>query len=211
MLAASGVLMASQLGGVAWLLLWPAACALVIAAGYLRLGASILGKRPDGSLPLAMRLFHWPYLMATGLCWRAMRLSPEPCHSEIAPGLFVGRRPTPIDLPEGVAMVVDLTAEFSPAPGVLEGRAYRCIPTLDGTPPDERESRALIAELARFEGPIYIHCAFGHGRSVLITAATMVQRKIAASPDEALAMIKAIRPRIGLSRAQRALLAKLVG
>ena len=56
------------------------------------------------------------------------------------------------------------------------------------------------------KGPIFIHCAVGHGRSATIAAAFMVKENLASSADEALRVIKKIRPSVGLKPSQMAAL-----
>ena len=56
-------------GGLAWLLAWPAANFLIVAAGYVAIGARLLGKRPDGTIALWSRLFFAPYFLVMRAAW----------------------------------------------------------------------------------------------------------------------------------------------
>src|SRR3954470_9368525 len=84
---------------------WAGLAFLVMAAAYAGLGAGVLGKRPDGTLPLWSRILLFPYLLATWGLWRVQNLLRRegPC-SEIAPGLWLGRRPFVHELPPGVRL-----------------------------------------------------------------------------------------------------------
>ena len=109
------------LGGFGWLLLWPAGSFLLIGGAYAHLGPRVCGKRADGRLAWWAVLLLLPYLLMTWTVWHVIRLlSRETCCDEVAPGVWVGRRPFVRDLPANISLIVDLTAEFpaprSPAP-----------------------------------------------------------------------------------------------
>ncbi|MBI4870420.1 MAG: dual specificity protein phosphatase family protein [Candidatus Riflebacteria bacterium] len=78
--------------------------------------------------------------------------------------------------------------------------AYRCIPLLDGTAPGPE---ALLAGArwiqARLElGPVYVHCAMGHGRSALFVAAYLLLAGRAGTVEAALAELGRLRPGVHL-------------
>jgi protein-tyrosine phosphatase len=201
---------ANRIGGAGWLLFWPATSFMLVGLGYLGLGARVFGKRGDGTLGMVALIVLAPFLLYTRVMWHMLRLvRREPACNEVAPGLYVGRWPRPGDLPPEVAIVVDMTAEFSPARGVCEGRRYVCLPTLDGSVPSLRHLARLVDEIAAADGPIYAHCAEGHGRSGMLATALVLRRGIAKSVDEAIDGLRAARPGIRLAAAQRALVAQL--
>lgn len=205
------VALAVHLGGLAWLLLWPALSFLLIAAAYAGLGTAVCGKRPDGGLawwavPL---LFH--YLLLTWGVWHLQRLlSREAACNEIAPGLWVGRRPLARELPPGTDLVVDLTSEFPEPRAVVAGRAYVCLPTLDALAPPVAAMRELVKQVAAWPGTALVHCATGHGRSAVVAAAVLLARGLAADPKEAQRLVRKARPGVSLNRPQRRLLEQLV-
>jgi protein-tyrosine phosphatase len=204
------LVLAGALGGWAWLLAWPGASFLLLGAAYLGLGPRIYGKRPDGRLAWWALVPLFPYLLLTWVVWHLQRrLGKEPCASEVAPGLWVGRRPFPAELPPGVDLVVDLTAEFRPARGVTTGRDYLCLPTLDALAPEERPLAELVSRVASWPGVVYIHCALGHGRSALVAAGVLLARGLALDVESAERMIRQARPGVRLKRAQRRLLERL--
>lgn len=192
-----------------WLLLWPATSFAVLGLAYLGLGPRSVGKRQDGRIAPWALLLHLPYLGQTYLLWHLQRLlSREEAANEVAPGVWVGRRPYPSELPPACALVVDLTCEFSAHPGVVEGRTYLVFPTLDGTAPRAKTLEA-VAAMAN-EGPILFHCAAGHGRSATCAAALLLARGKVATVTEAETLMQAARPRISLNASQRAALERLV-
>ena len=189
---------------------WPALAFLAVAIAYLKVGARLLGKRPDGSLPTLIVALLLPYFFLTWGIWRLIRLGRERCYDLVAPGLYLGRRPVGRELPDEVTIVVDLTAEFPRPPGIKSGCEYRCLPTLDGFVPDEMPCRNLVDLLAGHPGPIYVHCAQGHGRSAVVVGALLVRKGFAKNAADAEQIMKSARPGVSLSSSQRALLGKLV-
>lgn len=203
LLACSWVGLASMFGGAAWLLLWPALSFGLAGLAYLGLGARVFGKRSDGSLPWPVALVMAPYLLFGWVAWRAIRLGPEEAHNRVAPWLYLGRRPTPGELPDDVTAVIDLTAEFPVDRSQLGSRHYLCLPTLDGHVPSADDLRDLVQRAHALDGVLYVHCAYGHGRSALVAAALLLQRREADSAEQAIARLRSVRPRIKLSRSQR--------
>jgi protein-tyrosine phosphatase len=201
---------AAALGGVGWLLLWPASSFGLVGLGYLGVGPRVLGKREHGSRAPWARLLHAPFFAFSRLGWLSLRLlRNEACSNEVAPGLHVGRLCSVAELPGGVDLVVDLTSEFVESQAVRAKATYRCVPTLDGLAPPQAAFVALVAEVAGFEGTVYVHCAFGHGRAATFAAAVLVARGLAADMFAAEALMKTRRPAVRLSRAQRRLAHRL--
>lgn len=192
----------------AWWLLYFAVSALAVAVVYTARWPRVFGKRGDGAMawyawPLWAPLFAYQWLVHVGL----RRWTREPVADEVAPGVWVGRRPRAHELPPGIAIVVDLCAEFPVAAGVKDGRRYLAIPTLDATSPTPAELVDAVGQVLAAGGPAFIHCAFGHGRSATVAAAVLVRRGDA-TLDDVEARLQARRPRIGLNAIQRAALAE---
>lgn len=201
------VAVAAGIGDWGWLLAWPALSFAVVAAGYAGLGPRILGKRDDGRLSLIRSIVLLPFLLFCWSVWHMRRLVlREACCHQVAPGLWLGRRPLAREVPADVGLVVDLTAEFWPARGVLAGRAYLALPTLDADSPDEARLRLFVAQVAAHSGPVYVHCALGHGRSALFVAAVLLARGLASDDREAVRMLRVARPGVRLNGRQRRLL-----
>lgn len=193
--------------GPAWVVAWPALSVGVVGLGYLGVGARVFGKRDDGTIAPANLALLFPYHV---VAWLRLRLDAlrarEDAWNEVAPGLFLGRRLTSAEeLPPATAAVIDMTAEFRATPGVRDRCVYRTLPTLDTGAP----AYASFAELARWAaahpGPVYVHCAAGHGRSAALAAAVLVLRGHASDAKEAEAQLQKARPLVWLHHAQRRL------
>jgi protein-tyrosine phosphatase len=208
-------LIAAALVGLAiwmrvWILLWPAAVWSAVAIVYFTRTPRALGKRADGTLAWWAWLAWAPLFGYMRLMHELARsLTGEPVANEVAPGIWVGRRPRAHELPEDVAIVVDLCAELAEAPGVADGRAYLAIPTLDATSPTPAEITRAVDTILATKGAAFIHCAFGHGRSATVAAALLVRRG-EATLDDVERKMRACRPRIGLNAYQRGALAQAV-
>jgi protein-tyrosine phosphatase len=109
-------------------------------------------------------------------------------------------------VPANVDLIVDLTAEFPVAPGIIGGRTYYALPVLDASMPNEKTLCELIYKVAAWQGNVYLHCALGRGRSATVAAGVLVARGLAADVEQAVAMVKQARPVIGLRKVQRELL-----
>jgi protein-tyrosine phosphatase len=201
---------AFRLGGGWLVLLWPAASFFVVAAAYATARPRWLGKRQDGRLSLPVQSVLAPF---TAFSWtvaqghRVLRRGPAAC--EVAPGIWLGRRARPHEIPAGVCSVVDFTAEFWEPAGVRKDRRYLCVPTLDSTASDEGAFRAALDCVAASDGPVYIHCAQGFGRSAALAAALLIRRGAARDADEAVAMLAKARPGVRLTRRQRDLVRRV--
>jgi protein-tyrosine phosphatase len=199
-------------GGWWWLLAWPGAGCLFVGLAYALRKPALLGKRPDGTFHPASLLLLSPYFFTTWGAWHVLcRVLREQAGEEVAPGVYVGRRPFSGELPDDVRLVVDMTGEFLPARGVrgAGGRSYFCVPTLDGSaPPDSALANVLERIAARGDaegsGSVYIHCAQGRGRSAALAAAVLIARGLASNVDEAEKLMARARPVVRLNAAQRA-------
>ena len=202
--------LAAWLGGWGWVLLWPAVSFALVAAAYAGVGPRVFGKRPDGTLRPVHLVALLPFLAFASGVWHVLRLTGgKPAWHEVAPGLYLGRRVFAGELPSGVGLVVDLTAEFVEPAAVRTGREYRSLPVLDALPPDEARFAALVAEVAAFPGPVYVHCARGHGRSGLFVAAVVLARGLAATPADAVKRVRGARPGVRLKKGQARLLERV--
>ena len=206
---AAGTALAAVGATVFPLLAWPAVSFALVGLGYAGLGARPFLKNPRGRHHPLATIVLAPYMAIAWLVLLGLRLRDEEGHHEVRPKLYVGRRPLwKRELPADVTLIVDLTSEF---PGLRpEGVDYICVPTLDGSAPtDVAAVRELVEKIRAHEGAVYVHCAAGHGRSVAIVASVLVAEGRASSMEEAVALIRRVRPAVGLSRSQRALVRAL--
>jgi hypothetical protein len=138
------------------------------------------------------------------------RIDREAGLSEVAPGLFIGRRPSRSERRRlagaGIEAVLDLCAEFPHPDWAPERLDSEYIPILDGSAPSDRQFRSAMGwiEVRREEGKtILIHCAQGHGRSATVAAVALCRLGLASGLDRAIEQIRSARPRARPSREQR--------
>lgn len=171
-------------------------------------------KRPDGRLSWwAVPLFG-PYLALTHAILRIKRwVTRESPYDEVAPNLLVGSRLLAADAARfadaPLAAVLDLTCELAEVRFLRSGpAAYKCLQVLDTRP----LTPAQLAEACDFidahidRGPVYVHCAAGHGRSATVAAAWMVRAGLARDAADANDQMKRARPGIYINRGQWRLL-----
>jgi protein-tyrosine phosphatase len=208
--AGASILASSVLAGVsagvdpAWLwMLWPAFALAMVGLAYAAIGPALFQKYPDGHASLAARILTAPYRLGAFLNSRLWtRRDAKP--ALIADGVSLGRFPTGADLREaGLRSVVDLTSEFA-APRF--GGSWRCVAMLDlVAPPAPRLVEAAEAiERARPNGPVLVCCALGYGRSAAAAATWLLRTRRCASLEDAVSRLRAARPRLALSAAQKA-------
>ncbi|MFP2956777.1 tyrosine-protein phosphatase [Myxococcus sp. 1LA] len=202
--------LAQTLQGPGLWLLWPAVSFALVAVTYAGAGPKLLGKLPNGRMQPIAVLALLPYLLLTWGTWHLVRrLSRERPYDRVVPGVVVGRRLLPGELPAGVAAVLDLTAEFIEPGGIRGACRYVSLPILDASTLPAGKVAPVLRELAALPGPIYVHCAQGHGRTGMIAAALLVARGDAPDGQQALPLIQSVRPAVRLSAAQQHALAEL--
>jgi protein-tyrosine phosphatase len=194
--------------GVWWILLvWSGMSFLAAGVAYGWIGPGLFGKRPNGTLPWWRVLVFFPYFGLTWALWHLQRLlTREPACNEVAPGLWLGRRPFAHEIPSGVTLVVDLTAEFPEPKNVVSRFEYHCVPTLDAAAPDRTLFFAAIRKVLANKGDSYIHCALGHGRSATLVAAVLLAKGVVKDVAHAEELVASARPAIAIASAQRHLL-----
>ncbi len=187
--------------------------ALAVAHGFRSAGAPVedLTSRSGWGLLVRAALLPYSVLAASTLAFSSWLLR-EDMMNEIASGLFLGRLPFPWERrglkAAGVTAVLNLCWEF-PSVVTVPGVATISIPILDGCPPTRRQFRETVERVERWreEGRVVlIHCAQGHGRSAIVSAAILNGLGLARDADEALTRIRAARPRANPSPAQIAAL-----
>lgn len=189
---------------IAWLLAWPSASVIVVSAGYLALGPGVFGKRSDGSLRALPTLLLLPYhVVIRARVAAEIAFSRESAWDEVAPDLYLGRLVRGAAIPPRARVLVDLTSELDASSTDRAGRTYHLLPALDADVPQYEDFAALARALAADPGPIFVHCAAGHGRSATFAAALLVARGAARNAEEAEAILRSKRPRVKLHAVQR--------
>jgi protein-tyrosine phosphatase len=142
-------------------------------------------------------------------------LRPErggPWRTWITPRLLLGGFLYPWDVAaltgEGVGAVVNVSRELIEPRRSLEaaGLSYLQVPCWDARVPaldDAHRGVRFIANHVAEGRKVYVHCASGVGRSVSLALCYLCAHE-GAGADEALAAISRVRPRVSLSRVQRA-------
>ena len=206
--AAICMIIAYGIQGWAWLLLWPGIALLLVGIAYARFGVTVFQKH-QGRSSWPARMLLAPHRLGAWLSSRWFTRN-QPPGVEIVPGLWIGRAPGRLDWRDRkISAILDLTAEFhGPA---LDGVHYRNVPMLDLVVPTPQQLQDAVTALDVLYGhaPVLVHCALGYSRSALVVAAWLLQRKLAATPQQAVDMVRTVRPQITLSAAHLSLLETL--
>ncbi len=137
----------------------------------------------------------------------------------VTPHLLVGGFIVPGDVgrlaEEGVGAVVNVSRELIAPRGALRdaGIDYLRVPCWDARAPELEDAHrgvSFIADHVEAGRRVYVHCASGVGRSVSLTVCYLAACE-GRDPDEALAAIARVRPRVSLSRVQRAFVDDYLG
>ncbi|MDB5893747.1 MAG: hypothetical protein JWQ88_1278 [Rhodoferax sp.] len=175
--------MAAVVGTVAWplaLTVYVSASLWLVALAYGRLDRRFLRKRA-GRHPWWIWSLYAPYLLGYRLTWLAViwRGRRHPALLQCGPQLWIGRR---LRAAEAAALptactVIDLAAEL-PETAALHAHRYLHFPLLDiVTPPAEavREIVDTVRQEIDAGRNVYLHCAMGLRRCVVIGQAALAR------------------------------------
>jgi membrane-associated phospholipid phosphatase len=177
-------LLASGVAVVVGTALWPLAATLylaisllLVALAYARGDRHFLHKR-RGRHPLWVCCLFAPYLIGYRLTWLAVMRRGQPALRQVGPWLWIGRRLADheLDLPAGCT-VIDLSAELPETPA-LRRQPYQHFPLLDIVAPPADATREVVAAVrAELDAgrSVYLHCAMGLRRCVVIAQAAMAR------------------------------------
>lgn len=163
----------------------------------------LLCKNPDGTFPIWSLVIFSPYLYFVRL-FSFLRgfTSGEQPYSEICEGVYVGGWPYSADkLPPGNPAIIDCTCEF-PRKEEFKGHSYLCLPTWDTRAPQPGEIESAVKWACRKRAqnrPVFIHCAYGHGRSVAVMSALLVALGVVEEWKKAEQFIRERRPCISMN------------
>ncbi len=181
---------------------WSGLAFLIAGLAYLLYWPWVFGKRSDGTQRGISIFLLLPYLSLIWLVWwLERRFSDNPSYHEID-GLILGRRLTSGEVDFEPRLICDLTSEFPECARLRSLPGYRLVPILDARAPDPGWLRDQAEELASSEGPVFIHCAQGHGRTGMMAALILMLRERELGAEDAVARLKKVRPGIGLSTVQ---------
>lgn len=169
------------------------------------------GKRPDGTFPA----WHWAgcapghFVLAISMWIRRAAAGPVPAH-EVIPRVWLGRRLMTDEARVaellGIGAILDLTEEYAEPRALRRGRRYLNLPVPDFHAPTLEQVAAGVEFIreARRQGPVYVHCAAGRGRSALLVAAFLLAERRVETAGEAVEFLRRIRPEVLLVDGQRA-------
>jgi membrane-associated phospholipid phosphatase len=182
-----------------WLLLWLTASMLLVALAYAGAGPRIFRKR-QGRFSWAATVLLSPYLAGARISHALYRRSSDSC-CQVTPHIILGGRLNRAKAQhlaaQGITAVLDLTPECR-EPRWPVSVEYKNLQVLDLTLPSEdqlREGVKFIKDHAG-AGTVYVHCALGFSRSAGVLAAYLLDSSAASTAEEAIEMIRRVRPQI---------------
>ncbi|UCD90762.1 MAG: hypothetical protein JSW04_04855 [Desulfobacterales bacterium] len=197
------------LGGWWYLFLWLGISFFTLSVGYGGIGPRVFRKQPEGTIPLWVKIIHFPFFLYSKIVWHIARImSRENPFDRLGDDLILGRRLFASELPSGVDNYVDLTAEFEDPKRIRKTINYQCLPILDGSVPLAQELTSTISRI--HTGTTYIHCAQGHGRTGLFALALLSTQSKIDSFEGGFSLLKKVRPGIGLNKTQETFIRKFI-
>lgn len=194
---------------VGWLivLILYAACSfLLLAVAYFASCPGLLMKRVSGCRSIGTWVIFGPYFLLNAVTYGMCKLvSREPPYAQVLPNLFFGRR---LSASECTAVpwtgVLDLAAEFAESRPLRELASYKSLPVLDGTCPTDQQLRFALSWIGAMSssGPVYIHCALGHGRSACVVIAYLLSVGEVNTVESGEQRLQSLRPGVRLSTTQ---------
>lgn len=182
----------------AWLL-WPVVSVGILIMGYYVFGPAIF-RKAYGQIPLSSQLVMAPVLFVQrlSLWYYARQCDPW---NQVTDRVWIGRQlneqAAQTAIRQGVTHVLDLTAEFSEALAFRQLN-YHNIQVLDLTAPtsDQLSNAVALIDQSQQSGVIYVHCKIGYSRSAAVICAWLISSGKAASVEESIQQLRAIRPAV---------------
>ena len=173
-------------------------------------------KKANGLLSPASYLVFWPYFTLNTITLVLFRVfSQENVLDEVCPNLYMGSKLYKTDYKLfaslGIKSTLDLTSEFSETDFIRQQPNYLCLPVLDTSAPTLEQLEQAVEWISThlLEGPIYVHCALGHGRSAVVVAGFLIKTGIANDVNKAIKLLKTKRSGINLHPKQLSVLKRL--
>lgn len=169
----------------------------LLSWAYAGAGASLLFKRPTGRRSAWGWLLFGPYYLLNAVTFGAYRrLSNEPPMAQVGHNLFFGRRLSEREAEGlGCVHVLDLAGEFAEVGPLRRRPGYRSLPLLDAAAPTHEQLREAAAWVTRAmeSGPVYVHCALGHGRSGSVVIAYLLSAGLVGTVEEGVQLLRSLR------------------
>lgn len=185
-------------GGIWWCLLWPTVSCILLMCAYASRSVMVFQKDPTGNISISARILLWPYHIVASVSryYFRYRLKLNK-QTQVTKHVILGGYP---QQKINTHAVLDLTTEYS-RNRYSQGLVYRNCPQLDLVAPSIKQLHDSVVILNQLTqcGSVYVHCALGLSRSVLVVAAWLLLNKHAANPEEAYRMIQQVRPALLLS------------
>lgn len=185
---------------------WAGGVFLYIGLGYFLSFTRLLFKNSKGVIPLPIKLILLPFFLGIyAYNWLARQRSDDPATQMMTPGLYIGRRILPGDIPDlqkkHIDAVLDVTAEFDALNVMLADTdiLYRNIPIYDHSTPrlrDLHRAVALVDMWKRENKNVLVHCALGRGRSAMVILAYLIFKHPGVTIRSLLENVQAIRASI---------------
>jgi protein-tyrosine phosphatase len=180
-------------------LFWPVLSLVIVAAAYFGLGPGIY-RKINGRLPLSTRFVLGPCLFGQyiSLCYYRRTCQPW---NEVIPGVWIGRKLNDTEATEavrqGVAAVLDVTAEFNEARPFLNVE-YLNLQILDLTSPTQEQMKQMAGFINEHssKGIVYVHCKIGYSRSAAAVGAYLLAKAKAVNVQEVIHKLRSARPSI---------------
>ncbi|MCU1800693.1 fused DSP-PTPase phosphatase/NAD kinase-like protein [Pectobacterium parvum] len=189
---------------------WFTIVMITLTVFYFFNSTKIFLKNVDGLSKIFSFLILLPFYIINIFYFKVQRLKSNQSREfqKVNNELYIGRLINYNRLPSVVESVIDLTVEFIPKPSTQD---YYSIPILDDSYPSDENIRRFIDVIDKCHKPIFIHCAEGHGRTLLMAAIYLKKRGFNKSTDEAIADICKLRNRCKLSFRQERFLYRING
>ncbi|MBY4767571.1 phosphatase PAP2/dual specificity phosphatase family protein [Burkholderia ambifaria] len=198
LVALAALYFVSRAPGLALAAGWGALALACVGWIYWRGAPGAFQKDDAGSVPVSVRWLLAPTIagaFVNSRLWTFRQLAP----ARIDERVWIGRTPTTRDVRRhGFTALVDLTAEMPRWAAADASLAYAAVPQLDLVAPTPAQLAAAVAALERLHAEgrdVLVCCALGYGRSVLCAAAWLAARRGLGDARDALAAVRAVRPR----------------
>jgi protein-tyrosine phosphatase len=209
---ATATIVCAFTAGSRWLsLIWlyVSVSLLLVGLAYAFHAPRLFLKRADGTFSVFAYPLLWPFMLSNLASLALFRLASRKApFQEIVPKLYLGCRLSAWDAimvsKFQIKFVLDVTSEFREVGFLRNVPEYRCIPLLDRSAPTTQQLEAGVAFIRQniAEGPVYVHCALGHGRSATFVVAYLVASGICKTLEEALVLVQNKRRGVHLNNAQ---------